>query len=290
MSASYSRVQVPAAAQVLSILRYLGRQAGPVSAGAVARDLSLPRSTTYHLLAALVADGFAVHLPEESKYALGATAHELGTGYARQAPLQRIGRFPLRKLVTRTRATAHLAVLQGADVIYVIEERAPRQPPLVTDAGVRLPAHRTASGRAMLAPMNQSQLRALYPEADVMRSSRTGGPSLSGLLEQVRERGYAWEEDEVSDGFSSLAVPVLDRAGHAVASVTVTVPTRHAVPGPSALPDRPGHSAPAGHAAPARSVSAAPAAAVEALAEEYLPELNRCAVEISRRLGAPAGP
>lgn len=277
MSASYSHVQVPAAAQVLAILRYLGRQAGPVSAGAVARDLSLPRSTTYHLLAALVADGFAVHLPEESRYALGATAHELGTGYARQAPLQRIGRFPLRKLVTRTRATAHLAVLQGADVIYVIEERAPRQPALVTDAGVRLPAHRTASGRALLALMKQAQLRALYPDANVMRSSRAAGPSLSVLLEQVRERGYAWEEDEVTDGFSSLAVPVLDRAGHAVASVTVTVPTRNAVPGPGAGAGR------NGQAARART-------AVEALAEDYLPELARCAAEISRRLGAPARP
>ena len=46
MSESYSRVQVPAAAQVLAILRYLGTQAGPVSAAVVARDLSLDRKST----------------------------------------------------------------------------------------------------------------------------------------------------------------------------------------------------------------------------------------------------
>ena len=264
MPESYSRVQVPAAAQVLSILRYLGAQAGPVSAAAIARDLSLPRSTAYHLLAALVGDGFAVHLPEERKYALGATAHELGTGYARQAPLQRIGRFPLRRLVARSRLTAHLAVLQGTDVIYVIEERAPQQQPLVTDAGIRLPAHRTASGRVMLAQMTEVQLQALYPDAGAMRSSRSGGPALAELLEQVRGRGYAWEENEVTEGFSSIAVPVLDRAGRAVASVTLT--------GPNRLP-------------------AAPAAArgIHDFAALRLTEVSGCAAEISRRLGARPG-
>lgn len=264
MSASYSRVQVPAAAQVLSILRYLGTQAGAVSATAVARDLMLPRSTTYHLLAALVADGFAVHLPEERKYALGATAHELGTGYARQAPLQRIGRYPLRKLVARTRLTAHLAVLQGTDVIYVIEERAPNQLPLVTDAGIRLPAHRTASGRAMLALMTDAQLRALYPEPEAMRAVRAGGPALTGLLAQILDRGFSWEENEVTDGFSSIAVPVLDRSGHAVASVTLTAPN---------------------------SVPSDPAAArgISDLAAQWLPEVSKCAAEISRRLGAQPG-
>ena len=261
MSESYTRVQVPAAAQVLSILRYLGTQAGPVGASAVARDLSLPRSTTYHLLAALVQDGFAVHLPEERKYALGATAHELGTGYARQAPLQRIGRFPLRKLVLRTRLTAHLAVLQGTDVIYVIEERAPQQAPLVTDAGIRLPAHRTASGRVMLAQMTGGQLRALYPDPEMMRSCRAGGPVLTALLDQVRTRGYAWEENEVTEGFSSVAVPVLDRAGRAVASVTLTAPNR--------LPADP-----------------SAAQGIADFAAAHLADVSRCAVEISRRLGA----
>lgn len=266
MPESYSKVQVPAAAQVLSILRYLGKQAGPVSATAIARDLALPRSTTYHLLAALVSDGFAVHLPEERKYALGATAHELGTGYARQAPLQRIGRYPLRNLVERTRLTAHLAVLQGTDVIYVIEERAPRQLPLVTDAGIRLPAHRTASGRALLATMTDAQLHALYPDPTSMRSGRAG-PALATLLDQVRELGYAWEENEVTDGFSSLSVPVLDRSGRTVASVTLTAPNDLV----SGFPAGPG----------GRKIGE--------FAGRWLPELARCAAEISRRLGVQSG-
>ncbi|MGO4383530.1 IclR family transcriptional regulator [Specibacter sp. RAF43] len=268
--------QVPAARNVLSILRYVASQAGPVGATAIARDVALPRSTTYHLLAALIDDGFVVHLPEERKYALGATAHELGTGYSRQAPLQRIARYPLVQLVARTRRTAHLAVMHGREVIYVIEERAKRQSTLVTDAGVRLPAHLTASGRAMLASMSDAQVAALYPGPEAFPTRYETGvhsvPALNELLEKIRDRGFSWEQDEVTDGFSSLAVPVLDRSGHPVASVTLTVANR-----PVLSPAAAARHAAAG-TAPERTVH------LEDLAAQWLPDVKRCAAEISRRL------
>lgn len=218
--------EVPAAAQALAILRFLARQAGPVQAGTITRELHLPRSTTYHLLATLQAEGFVVHLPEDRRYALGIGAYELGTGYTRQAPLQRLARVPLATLVDRTRQSAHLAVLHGRDVIYVIEERAPGRPPLVTDVDVRLPAQLTASGRAMLAALPAQYVRALFPNpgAFVLRNER--GPqsqsALRQLLVTVRRDGYAVENGEVTPGFASIAAAVLDHAQHPIASVALT--------------------------------------------------------------------
>ena len=119
-----------------------------MAAATSARELGLPRSTTYHLLDSWSRDGFVVHLAEERRYALGVSAYELGTGYARQEPLQRLARVPLARLVDQTGHSAHLAVLHGSEMLYVIEERAAGRAPLVTDVGVRLPAHLTASGRA----------------------------------------------------------------------------------------------------------------------------------------------
>jgi DNA-binding IclR family transcriptional regulator len=221
---------VPAAAQVLDILRYLARQAGPTPAGAIARDLRLPRSTTYHLLSTLQAEGFVVHLPEDRRYALGIGAYELGSGYVRQAPLQRLARVPLARLVDRTKQSAHLAVLHGRDVIYLIEERAPGRPPLITDVDVRLPAHLTASGRAMLAALPTQQVRALFPTptAFVLRNER--GPqspsALRQLLVTVRRDGYATENGEVTSGFASVAAAVLDHAAHPIAAVAITFADR----------------------------------------------------------------
>src|SRR5690242_10061589 len=115
---------VPAAAQALSVLRYLARQPAPVAAAAISRDLGLPRSSTYHLLDTLERDGFVVHLADDRRYGLGLSAYELGSGYSRQAPLQRIARVPLADLVDRTTENAHLGVLHGREVYYLVEERA----------------------------------------------------------------------------------------------------------------------------------------------------------------------
>ncbi|GAA1879555.1 IclR family transcriptional regulator [Lapillicoccus jejuensis] len=216
----------PAAGQALDVLSLLARHAEPLPAASVARQLGLPRSTTYHLLTVLQERGFVVHLPEERRYGLGVASYELGSAYSRQAPLQRVARPVVARLVDETRHNAHFAVLHGADVLYLIEERAPRRPPLVTDVGVRLPAHLTASGLAMLADLPAAQVRALYPSRSALVRRHDAGPTsltaLRALLTEVRQRGHAVEEDSVTPGLSSVAVAVRDRSGYPLAAVAVT--------------------------------------------------------------------
>lgn len=206
----------------------MARQPGPVPAAVLARDLGLPRSTTYHLLAELLAAGFVVHLPEERRYGLGVAAFELGTAYLRQEPLARLARPVLGRLVDAVGHTAHLAVLHGREVLYVVEERAPRRPPLVTDVGVRLPAQLTASGRAVLAHLPPAQVRALFPDtAAFVERHGTGPASLSALrriLVDVRQRGHATEDGEVTPGFASVAAAVHDHTGRPVAGTAATFP------------------------------------------------------------------
>ena len=167
-----------------------------------------------------------VHLPEDHRYGLGVAAYEVGSGYSRQAPLQRIARRRLSALVDLVGESAHLAVLHGRDVLYVVEERAPRRPSLVTDVGVRLPAHLTASGRAILAALPAPQVRALYPSAEVFVDRHGVGPrtpsALRRLLAETRRRGYAVEDGEVTPGLSSVAAVVRDHNGHPVAGLAVT--------------------------------------------------------------------
>ena len=218
--------QVPAATRALRVLRYLAGQPDPVTLERLATALDLPRSTAYHLLNAMIAEGFVTHLADEHRYGLGVAAFEVGSGYARQEPLQRIARRPLAALVDRLGQSAHLAVLHGRDVLYVLEERAPGRPPLVTDVGVRLPAQLTASGRAILAALPANQVRALYPDRSAFVDRHGRGPTslsaLRTLLAETRGRGYAAEDGEVTPGFASVAAAVLDHNGHPAAGIAVT--------------------------------------------------------------------
>ncbi len=226
--------KVPAADHTLRILSYLSTQRGPVAAATIAAALAIPRSSIYHLLSVLQQHGFVLHLPEAKRYGLGPAAFELSGGFLRQEPLARIGQPLLAGLVDRVGESGHLVVLHGRDVLYIAEERAPRRPRLVTDVGIRLPAHLTASGRAMLATLPPTQLRALYPDAAAF-VDRNGQPphnyaELKRLLHAVRERGYATEDSAVTPDFASLAVAVRDHVGWPAAGIALTFPRESITP------------------------------------------------------------
>jgi len=234
---------VPAATAAMRTLRYLAAQPGPVPADRIAAAIESPRSSTYHLLRAMAAEGFVVHYADDRRWGLGVAAFEVGSGYARQGPLQRLARVPLARLVDAVGQSAHLAVLHGSEVLYVLEERAPGRPPLVTDVGVRLPAHLTASGRAILAGLPASQVRALFPDRDAFVDRHGTGPrrlsELRALLADTRRRGHATEHGEVTPGFDSVAVAVPGGPAPMLASVALTYPDDAAI----ALDDRAGRRA-----------------------------------------------
>ena len=223
----------PAVGHALDVLSLLARHTEPLSAARIAAALGLPRSSTYRILTTLADRGFVSHLRESGRFGLGSAAYELGSAYQRQAPLQRAAGPLLARLVDVTTHNAHLAIMQGRDVLYVIEERATGRPRLVTDVGVRLPAHLTASGLAMLAGLSAAQVRASYPSAAALTGREGSGPSTLGelrrLLVETRARGYAVEDGTITPGLASVAVAVTDHLGHPIAAVAVTYPAELAV-------------------------------------------------------------
>ncbi|AIJ21243.1 IclR family transcriptional regulator [Amycolatopsis methanolica] len=215
---------VPALRRGLAVLRVLAARPGPISAAAIARELDLPRSTTYHLLAELEAAGFVVHLAAERRYGLGIAAFELGSAYLRHDPLERLAAPLLRKLADRVGHTAQLGVLHGNELLYLLKERPSAPETLVTDVGVRLPAHLPASGQVLLAYLPHAHVRALYPRSFVTRTGRgpTSPAELRQALAAVRSRGWAVEDGQVTADFASVAHAVFDHNGRPLASVAVT--------------------------------------------------------------------
>lgn len=221
--------KAPAATATLAILRFMSRKQRPVSAGMIIDELGLPRSTVYQLLQILVREGFLVRLEEHHRYALSLAAFEVGAAFSYQQPLARLGKYSLDRLVQKTGLSAHLCVLHGNDVLYVVEARDPSQAPLITDVGVRLPSHLTASGRAILARLPRSQVRALYPDRASFNTRHGTGPNgpaaLHRTLERVRALGFGFVDDDVTVGMSSVASVIVDPGGHPIASIALTFAT-----------------------------------------------------------------
>ena len=218
---------VPAARSTLRIIRYLAGHSGPVRAATMGRDLGLPRSSLYHLLRVLQDEGFVVHSPEHQGFALAPLLGELGSSVLAAGALARLAGPVLERLVAETKlpVVAHLGVLQHTDVVYASKVAAARAPAVVTSIGVRLPAHLTATGRAMLAALPDAQLQAIYARGDLPRRTSHGPASVAALerlLAATRERTWATEDGDIDLAYASVAAVVLDHNDYPAAAVGLT--------------------------------------------------------------------
>ena len=225
-----------AATRALGVLRIMAKSAGPVTATALAQRLELPRSSMYHLLKAMELEGYVLHYTEDSRWGLGISAFELGQAYLRHDPLERLARPILAKLVHEVErklpVIGHLAILHGTETLYLLRELPRRQINAVTEVGVRLPAHLTASGRAMLAQLPTAQVRALYGN-QIELINRTGlGPrnvgELTVALKAEKAAGNSREDGFISAGLSGISVAVRDHLDFPVAALNLTFKTEQA--------------------------------------------------------------
>jgi DNA-binding IclR family transcriptional regulator len=219
---------IPAARNTLHVLGYLARRSGPVRASTLARDLGMPRSSVYQLIAVMMDEGFLVHYPEDRAYGLSTLLSDIGTSSLRTTRLGRLAQPLLDRLVAAVGlpVVAHLSVLSGADVIYVSRVQGFRAPTTVSAIGVRLPSHLTATGRAMLAQLPATQVRALYPHRDDLTTRAGTGPQtlaqLNEILAEGRRLGWSREDGEITPDYGSVGAAALDHNGYPVASVGIT--------------------------------------------------------------------
>ena len=205
----------------------------PATAARLAKRIGIPRSSCYQLLEVLKSQGFAIHFQDDKRWGLGLAAWELGSAYQRHEPLERLAKPVITKLVSelaeKTPVVGHLGVLDGSDVLYLLEQRPAKSLKLVTDVGVRLPAHLTASGRALLAHLDQKQLSASFRGRELTTRTNLGPRNLlelKQLLTQEKDQGFALEVDEVTMGYASVGVAIVDHLGHPMAGLAITLQSR----------------------------------------------------------------
>ncbi|SAL68326.1 4-hydroxyphenylpyruvate dioxygenase [Caballeronia udeis] len=196
---------VPALKRVHDILNVLSDAAGPVRASALADATGMSRSTLYLMLDSLERR----HWIEKRSdgYIIGLTLFELGSAYVRHDRLHELFRREAAAFVAVHNEVVQLAVLDGAQIVYIAREDAARPVRLVSDLGSRLPAHCCALGKALLASMDDSGVCALLPTRLEPITERTVTRRADFLkqLDEVRRSGLACEREEVSSGLTCFA-------------------------------------------------------------------------------------
>ena len=216
---------VPAVTRALTLLDRLAEQRQPMSLGKLATDLALPKSSVHGLCNTLVAFGY-LRRQDDGAFAIGprvmslAEAFVAGTSVAQEfnALWKDAGMAPDETII--------LSVLNGTEVVYVAARNGARPLGLAFNVGMRLPAHLAATGKAMLAFQDASEVRRLYPRDPLPTMAGKGPKTVAALLKELaltRQRGYSVDDESVREGVHCMGAPVFDATGHAVAGVGVCI-------------------------------------------------------------------
>jgi DNA-binding IclR family transcriptional regulator len=201
-----------------------------LSAPQITEQLGLPRTTVHELLSTLVERGYLAAVPGAPiSYRLGMRTFQLGSQFADRLDLVREAQEAAADVAAACDETVHVAVLDGASVVYVAKVDSTHPVRMVSAVGRRLPAHCTAVGKVLLSALSAEALDARYPPGGPMPAmtpqSITSPARLRAALGQVAVDGVAYDDCESNEAVRCVSAPVYDHGGRMVAAMSISTPT-----------------------------------------------------------------
>ncbi|MBG0739102.1 IclR family transcriptional regulator [Paeniglutamicibacter antarcticus] len=207
----------PAVTRAAAVLEALaGAPAGELTLSDLARELGIPKSSTSNLLLAL--EEARLISRHGSGFSLGRKLVELGAAYlSRLDEVQEFYRY-CGQAPTLSGETVRIAMLDGAEVIYLARYEGHPAVRLTSNIGDKMPVSLCAVGKALIARLHENDIAQMFPDdlqLPVMtpQSLRTGA-ELKAQLQTIREQGFAFEDEESTTGVLCLGVAVPTRGAH----------------------------------------------------------------------------
>ncbi len=215
-------------AKGLDVLEWLTRQQRDCRAVEVAQAFGLARSNAHRTLQTLVARGWATQDAATSAYRPSLRVFELGALVGAAADVNALVRPHLAALAGASGETIHLAVLDGAEIVYLDKFDSPLPVAAYSRIGGRAPAACVASGKALLAASRldrEALANRFGPLAAHTPNSITDLDELVAELARTQARGYAENREEWRLGVCGLGAPVFNARGEPVVAVGMSVPS-----------------------------------------------------------------
>jgi len=210
----------------LSVLRAFGRENPQMTLSEVAEVTNLSPAAARRCLNTLVKLGYVAKYHRH--FLLRPEVMSFASAYLDSMSLGEIVRPHLQAVRDETGDSSSLAVLSGSDILYLVHVSTNRMVRLAAGIGTRFPAYATSLGRAILA-FEADDVRNRYLDTgnfvSLTEHTVTSHAELQQILMQVRRDGYSAVKDELDYGLISIAVPILDESGRAMAAINCSTST-----------------------------------------------------------------
>ena len=188
----------------------------------IAERMDLSKSTTYGLVNTLTAFGY-LEQTENKKYRLGLKLFELGN----LVQFRMEARPYCQLLADKYRTTVHLATHSEGEIIYIDKVDNNSSVVVYSQIGKRAPMYCTGVGKAILAFLPEEYMEKYVLSRPLIKMTEhtiTTGDGLLKELEQVRERGYAVDDEEIEPGLHCIAAPIFNHKRQPQMAISMSFP------------------------------------------------------------------
>lgn len=217
---------VPGLHRGLRVLEVVAAASRPLSITEIASELELTRSSVFRLVYTLKHMGFLEE--EHSKlFALGPRVLNIGFAFLASKDIIEIARPELEALRDETQVSAHLAIRDERDVLYLscVQTRSGFLSNM--NVGSRMPAYASPMGWLLLSALPRGELTSLFRNEKFVQLTEQTPVSTKGLIgvvEQARRRGYVISRGVMEAAGSSISAPVINRRKEIFAAIDVSGP------------------------------------------------------------------
>ncbi|MFC0555609.1 IclR family transcriptional regulator [Planotetraspora thailandica] len=208
--------------KTLNVLEAAVAGHGPRRLADICADSGVPKASVHRILATLTDLGF-ITSEGGGSYRAGTRMLALAEE-VKAAGATGIGDV-LTKLSREVRQTVHLALRSGDHAVYVHKVEADQPYRMASRVGMRLPLHCTAIGKSILAHLPEHELESIFATAGMPAKTSetiTDVERLSAELAQIREQGYAIDDEENEKTIRCIGAPVFDRTDTVVGGVSIS--------------------------------------------------------------------
>jgi DNA-binding IclR family transcriptional regulator len=187
----------------------------------------LPKPTLYRILKALMAEGLVRFEPKDNTYHLGLSFLRLAFQVLEELDIRDLAHEEMMRLSERTSEAIHLAVIEGFEAVYIDLVESNQPVGSVGRLGSSSALHAAASGKVIAAYLAPDALERLLEQLELPKLTKNTITSLKALRQEfaeIRDRGYAVNDEEETEGIQGVAAPVFNMAGEVVASIGISIP------------------------------------------------------------------
>ncbi len=208
----------------LRVIDTLSDHPGGLKLTEISALLDLPPSSVHHMISTLLPHDFITQDPDTKRYSLGFRFLEISRKILDNLDIRQVAHRHLEVLRQESQEAVHLAMLRGGKVVYIDKLDTPSGLSLATYVGFATDPHAAAGGKVLLAGLKDDAVKGIYKNKSLKgygKNTITRLPALIAELAQIREQGYAVDNEEYYEGVRCVAAPVRS-GGQVVASISIT--------------------------------------------------------------------